>query len=142
MAEELEACLRYFHMRLRLRDHESGAADPFFEEAIRETMEHAAAIAQQIRSLGEIPTLRVNLTLGGEPVRLEAALTEALDVEQQALDAYTDLLPRVVEDPALADFIRKQVEIETEHVQAIRDFVKARRPMKLAAIVENRSVTG
>ena len=56
-------------------------------------MEHANAIAQHIRSLGEIPILRINLSLGGDPMRLEAALAEALDVEQQALDAYKDLLP-------------------------------------------------
>ena len=131
MAEELEACLRYFQMRLRLRDRDYAVAEGFFEEAIKETMEHATAIAQQIRSLGEIPTLRVNLTLGGGPVRLEAALTEALEVEQQALDAYTDLLPRVLDDPALADFIRRQVEVETEHVRTIREFAEAKSTMKL-----------
>ncbi len=136
MAEEVEACLRYFQMRLRLRDRDYAVAEAFFEEAIKETMEHATAIAQQIRSLGEIPTLRVNLTLGGGPVRLEAALTEALEVEQQALDAYTDLLPRVVDDPAVADFIRRQVEVETEHVRAIRAFAEGKSTMKLVAPVE------
>lgn len=133
MAEEVEACLRYFQMRLRLRDRDYAVAEAFFDEAIKETMEHATAIAAQIRLLGEVPTLRVNLTLGGGRVRLEAALAEALDVEQQALDAYTDLLPRVVDDPALADFIRKQVEIETEHVRAIREFAEANGTMKLVA---------
>ncbi|HQZ40430.1 MAG TPA: ferritin-like domain-containing protein [Vicinamibacterales bacterium] len=131
MAEEVEACLRYFQLRLRLRDRDYAAAQAFFEEAIKETMEHAMAIAQQIRSRGETPTLRVNLTLGGGPVRLEATLAEALEVEQQALDAYTDLLPRVLDDPALADFIRSQVEVETEHVRAIREFAEAKSTMKL-----------
>src|SRR3972149_5394214 len=95
MAEETEACLRYFQIHFRLRGKDYAAAEQFFEEAIKETMEHANAIAQQIRSLGEIPILRINLSLGGDPMRLEAALAEALDVEQQALDAYKDLLPRV-----------------------------------------------
>src|SRR5687768_16263228 len=133
MAEEIEACLRYFQMRFRLRGNDFDAAARFFDEAIKETLDHASAIAQQIYSLDHIPTLRVNLSLGGTPMRLEVALTEALDVEQQALDAYKDFLPRVAGDPVLEDFIRKQVEIESEHVQEIRDFVQAKRKVKLVS---------
>jgi len=131
MAEEAEACLRYFQMRFRLRDAEYAIAERFFEDAMKETMDHANSIAQQIRSLGHIPTLRVNLSLGGGTMRLEAALAEALDVEQQALDAYKEFLPRVAGDPVLEEFIRKQVEVETEHVQEIRDFVQAKGKVKL-----------
>jgi bacterioferritin (cytochrome b1) len=131
MAEEAEACLRYFQMRFRLRGKEYAAAEKFLEQAITETLEHATAIAQQIRALGHIPTLRINLSLGGGPIRLETALAEALEVEQQALDAYKDFLPRVAGDPAREDFIRKQVEIETEHVQEISDFVQAKGTVKL-----------
>ncbi len=133
MAEEAEACLRYFQMRFRLRDSEYLAAAHFFADAIKETLEHAEAIAQQIRSLGHIPTLHIDLSLGGGPMRLETALAEALDVEQQALDAYKDFLPRVAGDPVLEDFIRRQVEVETEHVQEIRDFVRAKATVKLVA---------
>lgn len=131
MAEEAEACLRYFQMRFRLREKDYAIAERFFEDAMKETMDHANSIAQQIRSLGHIPTLRVNLSLGGGPVRLEAALAEALDVEQQALDAYKEFLPRVADDPVLEEFIRKQVEVETEHVQEIREFVQAKGNVKL-----------
>jgi bacterioferritin (cytochrome b1) len=132
MAEEAEACLRYFHMRFRLRGKDYAATETFLEEAIKETLDHASAIAQQIRALGYIPTLRINLALGGEPIRLETALTEALDVEQQALDAYKDFLPRVAGHPVLEEFIRRQVETETEHVQEIRGFVQAMGTVKLA----------
>lgn len=131
MAEEAEACLRYFQMRFRLRERDYAIAGPFFEDAVKETMDHANLIAQQIRSLGHIPTLRINLSLGGSPIRLETALAEALEVEQQALDAYKDFLPRVAGDPVLEAFIRRQVEIETEHVDEIRDFVKAKGTVKL-----------
>jgi bacterioferritin (cytochrome b1) len=133
MAEEAEACLRYFQMRFRLGEKDYLVAERFFEDAMKETMEHANSIAQQIHSLGHIPTLRVNLSLGGGPMRLEAALAEALDVEQQALDAYKEFLPRVAGDPVLEEFIRKQVEVETEHVQEIRDFVQAKGKVKLVA---------
>jgi bacterioferritin (cytochrome b1) len=131
MAEEAEACLRYFQMRFRLHGNEYLAAAPFFEEAIKETLEHADSIAHQIRALGHIPTLRINLSLGDGPMRLETALAEALDVEQQALDAYKDFLPRVAGDPVLEDFIQRQVTVETEHVEAIREFVRAKSLVKL-----------
>jgi bacterioferritin (cytochrome b1) len=131
MAEEAEACLRYFQMRFRLRGKDYLAAAQFFEDAVKETLEHATSIAQQIRALGHIPTLRISLSLGDGPMRLETALAEALDVEQQALDAYKDFLPRVTGDPVLEEFIRRQVEVETEHVQEIRDFVNDRGTVKL-----------
>lgn len=131
MAEEVEACLRYFQMRFRLRGKESQAAEPLFEEAIRETLEHATAIAAQIRALGHVPALRINLALAGTPARLETALAEALDVEQQALDAYKDFLPRVEGDPGLEAFIRRQIEVETEHVAEMRTFVQTHAAVKL-----------
>jgi bacterioferritin (cytochrome b1) len=131
MAEEAEACLRYFQMRFRLRDNDYAAARSFFEDAIKETMEHATTIAEQIRSLGHIPTLRVKLSLGGRAIGLDAALAEALDVEQQALEAYKDLLPRVAGNPVLEPFIRRQIEIETEHVEGIRAFIRSKGAVKL-----------
>ncbi|MBI2222204.1 MAG: ferritin-like domain-containing protein [Acidobacteria bacterium] len=131
MAEEAEACLRYFQMRFRLRGKDYADAEQFFGDAIRETLEHASAIAQQIRALGRTPRLRVNLLLGGGPMRLETAMAEALEVEQQALDAYRDLLPRVAGDPVLEEFIRSQVDVEAEHVQSIREFVQAHAAVKL-----------
>ena len=131
MAEEAEACLRYFQLRYRLRGIDRQAAEEFFENGVKETLEHAEAIANQIRSLGHIPRLRIELSLGGGPIRFQDALAEALDVEQQALDAYKDFLPRVVGHPVLEDFIRRQIDVETEHVQQIVETVRAGSPLKL-----------
>lgn len=120
MAEELEGFLRYFQIRYRLKGIDRLAADKFFEHAMEETLEHAEDIAKQIRSLGETPQLNIKLSAGGGPITLNEALQETLAVEQQALDAYKDMLPRVVGDPVLEDFIRKQIGTETEHVQEIK----------------------
>ena len=133
MAEEAEACLRYFQMRFRLRGQDREAAEQFLEDAIKETLEHATAVATQIKAIGEVPTLRIDLSLGGGPMRLETALAEALEVEQAALDAYKDFLPRVAGDPLLEPFSRRQVEIETEHVREIREFVQQHAAVKLVA---------
>jgi bacterioferritin (cytochrome b1) len=133
MAEEAEACLRYFQMRFRLRGRGRGAAERLFEEAIRETLEHADALAKEIRALGHVPVLRVNLSLGGGQMSPAEALTEALEVEQQALDAYEEFLPRLAGHPTLEAFIRKQIAVETEHVQAIESAIRVPGSLKLVA---------
>lgn len=133
MAEEAEACLRYFQIRFRLCPSDRLTVDKLFENSLKETLEHAEAIANQISSLGYIPTLHINLSLSDGPMRLEEALAEALDVEQQALDAYKDFLPRVTGNPVLEDFIRTQIAVETEHVQQILDVVRVGSRLKLVA---------
>lgn len=119
MAEELEAFLRYFQMRHRLRGIDRLAADKFFDHAMKETLEHGESIARLIRSLGHNPKIDIKLKVSGGTVKLQEALAETLAVEQQALEAYKELLPRVTGDPILEDFIRKQIAVETEHVQEI-----------------------
>lgn len=119
MAEEMEAFVRYFQLRHRLRGTERLAAEEFFETAMQETVEHAEAIARHIRILGATPSIHVNVEAGGGPLSLKDALNEALVFEQQALEAYRDMLPRVAGEPGLEDFIRKQIATETEHVQEI-----------------------
>jgi len=119
MAEEVEAFLRYFQMRYRLRGVDRLAAEKLFDEGTRETLEHAEAIAKQIRALGRIPQLKVELELQGGSTNLPEALAEMLEVERQALEAYKEVLPRVTGDTMLEDFIRKQISVETEHVQEI-----------------------
>jgi bacterioferritin (cytochrome b1) len=119
MAEETEAFLRYFQMRFRVQGRGRRAAEKFFAEALRETLEHAEAIAQQIQSLGHVPVLHIDLALGGDPIGAEEALAEAIEIEQQALDAYKEFLPAVTGDPVLEEFIRKQIEVEKEHLEEL-----------------------
>jgi len=131
MAEEVEASLRYFQIRFRLRGKNRLSAERFFQDALKETMEHADAIANEIRALGHIPRLQVNLALDGTPMNPSDALAEALEVEQQALAAYKDFLPQVMGHPKLEEFIRRQIAVETEHVQEILQVVQSAAPLKL-----------
>src|SRR5436190_1570850 len=55
MAEELEAYLRYFQLRHRLRGTDLLVAGVFLEKAMEETQQHASAIAKHIRLLGKTP---------------------------------------------------------------------------------------
>lgn len=124
MAEELEAFLRYFQLRFRLRGADLLTAQTFFEKAMEETLEHAQAIAKHIRVLGQNPRINIKLEVSGGPIRLKEALQEALVFEQQALDAYKEFLPRVEGNTGLEDFIRQQIATETEHVQEIAMLVE------------------
>ncbi len=124
MAEEAEAYLRYFQLRYRLNDADRKKAEKFFDGAMKETAEHAEAIAAHIRKLGHTPRLKIHVDLEGKPISFLDALAEALCFEQQALDAYKDLLPRVKGDPALEAFVRQQVATETEHVEEIEQLLK------------------
>lgn len=119
MAEEVEASLRYFQMRYRLKGADRLSAGKFFDDAMNETLEHADALAKMIRSFGQVPRLSIKMAVDGAILTLNEALQEALDVEKQALDAYKDVLPKVTGDPVLEDFIRKQIAVETEHCQEI-----------------------
>lgn len=133
MAEEAEACFRYFQMRFRVRGRHRRRAERFFEDAIKETLEHADAIARRIHALGHVPTLKIDLSLGGEPMRAAEALAEALEVEQQALDAYKEFLPRVTGDRQLEPFIRQQIAVETEHVEDLRAVINDTPSLSLVA---------
>jgi bacterioferritin (cytochrome b1) len=124
MAEELEAFLRYFQLRFRLRGTDLLTAQTFFEKAMEETLEHAEAIAKHIRVLGHTPRVNIKLEVDGGPVRLKDALQDALVFEQQALDAYKEFLPRVTGNTGLEDFIRAQIATESEHVQEIAMLVE------------------
>ena len=124
MAEEVEAFLRYFLMRYRLKGVDRLTAGKFFDEALKETLEHAEAIAKMVRSLGRSPQLSVKLAIGGERCTLSEALQETLDVERQALEAYKEMLPKVAGDPVLEDFIRRQISVETEHCQEIAQLLE------------------
>jgi len=133
MAEEAEASMRYFQMRFRLRGRGRETAEKFFEEAIKETLEHAELIAKQIQALGHMPSLQISLSVEGGPMAPEDALGEALDVEQAALEAYQEFLPRVAGHPALEPFIRQQIAIETEHVQDLQEVLRSFGNIKLVA---------
>jgi bacterioferritin (cytochrome b1) len=131
MAEETEAFLRYFQMRFRVQGRGRRAAEKFFAEALRETLEHAEALAQQIQSLGHVPILHLDLALDGDRIGAEEALAEAIEIEQQALDAYKEFLPQVAGDPVLEEFIRNQIEVERAHLEELHKVLRLRGSLEL-----------
>ena len=98
MAEEVEACLRYFQMRFRLR-----GKDHWPRSVLRggdQGNARACGLDGQADSGAGPHSDAAHQSFAGR--RADApgeALAEALDVEQQALDAYNEFLPRVMGDP-------------------------------------------
>jgi bacterioferritin (cytochrome b1) len=123
MAEELEAFLRYFQLRYRL-DGARKTEEEYFKKALAETLEHAEAIAAHIRSLGHAPRIQINLSMIDGQLGFKEALSESLIFEQEALDAYKEMLPRVKGNASLEKFIRHQIATEGEHVQEITKLLK------------------
>lgn len=123
LAEEAEAALRYLQLRFRLRGEGADAVAALLADAQRETMEHAEALAAEIRALGFTPGLRVGFTPSAGWITPADALIEALDVEQAALDGYRELAARISDPPRLSAFLQAQVEVEDAHVQALRDLM-------------------
>lgn len=124
MAEELEAFLRYFQLRFRVPESDRAAAEKIFGHAQQETLEHAGLIAAQIRALDAVPEVRIRMTAADGITSLREAIEESLAFEQQALDAYKDMLQRTSADPKLATFIHGQITIETEHVREIQELLR------------------
>lgn len=69
MAEEIEACLRYFQMRFRLRGNVYRAAEQFFENAIKETEGLGLRPNIGIRGLNPTRSSKVLLLDEGIPLR-------------------------------------------------------------------------
>ena len=118
MAEEAEASLRYFQMRFRVRGRGRAAAEKFFEEALKETSNTRRRCAADSRPRSH-PDAAVHLSLDGGPMHADEALADALEVERQALDV-PGIPPTRLGHPALEAFIRKQIDVETEHVREIQ----------------------
>jgi bacterioferritin (cytochrome b1) len=126
LAEEVEASLRYLHLKGCLeRGHARVLA--ILDETFRETIEHAEILGEKIRSLGGLPSLEIRLSCPPRKVTPADALHDALTVEEAALEAYQDLYDRVRENGKPAEillFLKEQVEVETEHVEELRKILK------------------
>ncbi len=127
LAEEVEASLRYLNLSVALEPQDQEMLD-LMQEAFEETVEHAQILGKKIRDVGGRPRMDVHLHCTGETVSHADALQEVLTFEEAALDGYRELLDRVTRADGDADmiaFLRKQVEIETEHVEEFRRMVEA-----------------
>lgn len=122
LAEEVEASLRYLNLSVALEPQDEDMLE-LMQEAFEETVEHALILGKKIRAVGGTPRMDVHLHCSGSAVNHADALQEVLTFEEAALEGYQELLERVQAangDPDMIEFLRKQVELETEHVEEFR----------------------
>jgi bacterioferritin len=122
-AEEVEAAMRYLHLRSAVRGLDRLLVEPVLKAGFDETVQHAEIIAQKIRALGGVPRLDVSLALPPTPMSGRDALRLALTFEEAALEAYQELLRRVEGDVPLEEFVRSQIAIESQHVAELKELL-------------------
>ncbi|MCG3180593.1 MAG: hypothetical protein BIFFINMI_02955 [Phycisphaerae bacterium] len=125
LAEEVEASLRYMHLMMVIHPQEERIMT-LLNEAYDETIEHAQMVGERIREVGGLPRLDIRLGLPGEPIPPREALAQVLTFEEAALEGYQELLDRVRKaggDAEMIEFLSKQVELETEHVEMFRNLL-------------------
>ena len=122
-AEEVEAAVRYLHLTHAVRGLSRLMVEKVLQDGFKETIQHADVIARKIRSLGHVPKLEISVSCPSEPLSGEAAIRQALTVEEAALEAYQDFLRKTEGDAALEEFVKEQIGVESEHVAELRELL-------------------
>jgi bacterioferritin len=115
-AEEIEAAIRYLHLAVTVKGLDRLLVQKVLLENMRETLEHAQTIANKIVQLGGVPSLDLRLKLAPRKSSGAEAIRTAIAFEQAALDAYRELLDKIRGDVPLEEFVRAQVDLESQHV--------------------------
>ena len=117
-AEEVEAGIRYLLIACTLKGMDRLLVRDVMLDNMKETFEHAQALANKMLQLGGTPSLDLKLNVPEEKPSATDAIRTALAFEQAALDAYREALDQLGddEDVVLEEFLRAQVAVESEHV--------------------------
>ena len=124
-AEELEAGIRYLHLATALTGEDRERVQAILFENMEETLEHARIVAVKLAQLGAVPKLDLRLSLAPEHTDCQEAIRTALAFESAALEAYRELHEQIGDDdPDLKEFLAGQVELESEHVSQLEQFLE------------------
>ena len=115
-AEEIEAAIRYLHLAVTVKGLDRLLVQKVLLQHMQETLEHAQTIANKIVQLGAVPSLQLRVSLPAQKTTAAEAIRTAVAFEQAALDAYRELLDKVEGDVPLEEFVRAQVDLESQHV--------------------------
>ena len=123
-AEEIEAGIRYLHLAATVKGLGRILVHKTLIENMEETLEHAEAISKKILQLGGVPSLDLKLQIEPEKTDATEAIRTAVLFERAALDAYRELLEKVLaegepEGGTLEEFLREQVAVESQHVSEL-----------------------
>ena len=120
LAEEVEAAVRYLHLAMSVKGLDRLLVRDTLFEGMQETLQHAQMISERLSHMGTNPRIRINVDLESTKISGSEAIQNAVAVEEQALEAYRELLELVDDDIALEEFVRDQISLETQHVADLR----------------------
>jgi bacterioferritin len=127
---ELAGVVRYAHYSLMVFGHARIPIVSWMRTQADEGLTHALAAGEHITAMGGHPSLRIGKLLETHRHDIDQILREAMEHEQEGVDAYRKLLELVRDkDIMLEEYARKMVHDEEVHIAAIEKML--RRPGKL-----------
>ena len=127
---ELAGVVRYAHYSLMVFGHARIPIVSWMRTQANEGLIHALQAGEHITSMGGHPSLRIGKLLETQRHDIDQILREAMDHEQEGVDAYRKLLDLVRDrDVMLEEYARKMVHDEEVHISEIEKML--RRPGKL-----------
>jgi bacterioferritin len=127
---ELAGVVRYAHYSLMVFGHARIPIVSWMRTQADEGLTHALAAGEHITAMGGHPSLRIGKLLETHRHDIDQILREAMEHEQEGVDAYRKLLELVRDkDIMLEEYARKMVHDEEVHITAIEKML--RRPGKL-----------
>ena len=127
---ELAGLVRYAHYSLMVFGHARIPIVSWMRTQADEGLTHALAAGEHITAMGGHPSLRIGKLLETHRHDIDQILREAMEHEQEGVDAYRKLLELVRDkDIMLEEYARKMVHDEEVHISEIEKML--RRPGKL-----------
>jgi bacterioferritin len=127
---ELAGVVRYAHYSLMVFGHARIPIVAWMRTQATEGLAHALQAGEHITSFGGHPSLQIGKLLETHRHDIDQILREAMEHEQEGVDAYRKLLELVKDkDVTLEEYARKMVHDEEVHISDIEKML--RRPGKL-----------
>ncbi|KAF0246818.1 MAG: hypothetical protein FD180_348 [Planctomycetota bacterium] len=128
LGRELQAILLYLWMRsiaFGIRGHE---LREILEPEIHAEIKHVEFLADKIIALGGVPSF--NVPAWKRPTKLREMLEYALQIERDAVNAYTERVDEASElgETALQVKLEELITDETEHLELLQRLVKGVTP--------------
>ncbi len=127
---ELAGVVRYAHYSLMVFGHARIPIVSWMRTQASEGLTHALQAGEHITSMGGHPSLRIGKLLETQRHDIDQILREAMEHEQEGVEAYRKLLELVRDrDIMLEEYARRMVHDEEIHISEIEKML--RRPGKL-----------
>lgn len=122
---ELAGVVRYSHYSLMVFGHNRIPIVEWLRSQAKESLDHAAAVGEQITTLGGHPSLKIGKLIESHKHSIGDILQESLEHEKAQLDNLKQLL-EVVEKTSiyLEEFTRKMIFEEEGHISDVEKMLR------------------